>query len=66
MSFVFTDLLEDVAGGAAHDRLEQRLVVAERREHEALHLGEAGPDLPAHLDAIAVRKPDVEHRHVRA
>ena len=60
------DLLEQVAGGAGHDRLEQRLVVGERREHEALDLRVLRPDLAAHLDAVAVGQPDVEHRDVGA
>ena len=58
------DLLEDVAGRAGHDRAEQRLVIRERREHEALDLGVGGPDLPAHLDAVAVGETHVEHGHV--
>ena len=32
---VAPDLLEQVAGRARHDRVEQRLVVGERREHQA-------------------------------
>src|SRR6266849_1437330 len=60
------DLLEHVAGGAGHDRGEQRLVVRERREHQHLRLLEPGADLTRGLDAATVRQPDVHHHHVRA
>ena len=33
------DLLEQVAGGAGHDRVEQRFVVGERSEDHALNFG---------------------------
>ena len=59
------DLLEDVSRRAGHDRLEQRVVVRERREHEALDLGMGRPDLSAHLHAVTVGQADVEHRDVR-
>jgi hypothetical protein len=59
------DLLEHVARRPGHDRVEQRLVVAERGEHEARDLGHPGPDLPAHRHPVAVRQPHVQHGHVR-
>jgi signal transduction histidine kinase len=58
------DLLEDVTRGTGHDRLEQRLVVGERREHEALDLGMGRADLSADLHAVTVGQADVEHRDV--
>ena len=61
---VAADLLEDVAGGAGHDRVEQGLVVGERRQHQALHLGMRRADLAAHLDAAAVGQAHVEHGDV--
>ena len=48
------DLLEDVAVGAGHDRVEQGLVVGVRGEHQAVDLGVLRADLAAHLDAVAV------------
>ena len=57
-------LLQHIAGGARHDRLEQRLVVGERREHDALEIGPGRPHLAAHLDAAAVGQAHVEHRYV--
>jgi signal transduction histidine kinase len=59
------DLLEDISRRARHDRLEQRVVVRERREHEAVDLGMGRADLPAHLHAVAVGQADVDHRDVR-
>ena len=58
------DLLEHVARGAGHDRVEQRLVVGERRQHQAAQLGMDGAQLAAHLDAGAVGQADVEHGDV--
>ena len=58
------DLLEDVSGGAGEDRVEQGLVVRERREDEDRDVGVRGPDLPAHLDTGAVGEVDVDDRHV--
>ena len=60
------DLLEDVAGGAGHDRAEERLVVGERGEHQAGDLGVLRADLAAHLDPVAVGEADVEDGDVRA
>ena len=57
-------LLQEVAGRAGHDRLEERLVVGERRQHEALDLGMGGTDLAADLDAGTVGELHVEDRHV--
>ena len=59
-------LLEEVAGGAGHDRFEQRLVVSERREHQARELWHLGLQLAADGDAVAIRQPYVEDRHVAA
>jgi 2-dehydro-3-deoxyphosphogalactonate aldolase len=36
---VAADLLEHVARGSSHDRVEERLVICVGREHEAMHLG---------------------------
>ena len=41
------DLLEQVAGGPGHDRLEQRLVVAVAGQHDDLEVGHAGAQLAA-------------------
>ena len=60
------DLLEDVTGRARHDRLEQRFVIRERREHEALDVGMARTDLPADLHSVTVGQADVEHGHIRS
>jgi signal transduction histidine kinase len=59
------DLLQHVARGSGHDRVEQRLVITKRGEHQARHLGHPGPDLPAHRHPVAIRQPHVEHGHVR-
>jgi signal transduction histidine kinase len=58
------DLLEHVPRSARHDRLEQRLVIGERREHEALDVGMRRPDLTADLHTVAVGESNVEHRHI--
>ena len=58
-------LLEDVAGGAGHDRGEQRVVVVVRREDERLDRGVDGADVAAHVDAGAVGQPAVEDRDMR-
>ena len=60
------DLLEHVPGRAGHDRVEQRLLVAERGQHQAGHLGHPGPDLPAHRHPVPVRQPHVQDGHVGA
>src|SRR3569833_2331872 len=60
-------LLEHVPGRARHDRTEERVVVRIGREHQAGRRRRDGrADLAAHLDALAVRQPDVEDRDVRA
>ena len=59
-------LLQHVARGARHDRAEQRLVVGERRQHQAGDLRMLRADLAAHLDAVAVGEADVEDGDVRA
>jgi hypothetical protein len=59
------DLFQDIAGRTAHDRLEERLVVGKRREHEALDLGRVCSDRTAHPDTVTIGKPDVEHRDIR-
>ena len=59
-------LLQHVAGGARHDRAEQRLVVGERGQHQAGDLGVLRADLAAHLDPVAVGQADVEDGDVRA
>jgi len=61
---VAADLLEDIAGGAGHDRGEQGLVVGEGGEHQHLGLGSGGADLAGGLDAAAVLEPDVHDDHV--
>ena len=48
------DLLEDVAGGAGHDGVEEGFVVAEGGQHEAGDLGELGADLAADRYPVAV------------
>ena len=60
------DLLEQVAGGAGHDRGEQGFVVVVRREDEAPGAGAAHLDLTAHVDAAAVGQARVEQRHLRS
>src|SRR5690606_34073705 len=59
-------LLEQVAGGAGHDRRVDRVVVGERRQHDAGDLGVARADVAADLDAVAVGQPHVAHRDVGA
>jgi len=58
------DLLEHVPGGTRHDRVEQRLVVGERGEHQAAQLRHPGPEIPAHRHSVPVRQPHVEHGHI--
>jgi two-component system, NarL family, sensor histidine kinase DevS len=58
------DLLQDVPRRARQDRLEERFIVRERREHEALDLGMRRADLPADLHAVTVGESDVEHRDI--
>jgi len=55
------DLLEDIPGRARHDRLEERFVIRERREHEALDLGMSRTDLSTDLNAVTIGQTDVEH-----
>jgi two-component system, NarL family, sensor histidine kinase DevS len=59
------DLLEHVPGRTRHDRVHQRVVIRERGQHQAGHLGQPGTDLPADGNAVPVRQPDVKHGHVR-
>ena len=59
------DLLEHVPGRACHDRVHQRVVVGERGQHQAGHLWQLGPDLPADGHPVSVGQPDVKHGHVR-
>ncbi len=54
------DLLEDVAGGAGHDGVEEGFVVAEAGEHEAGELGHFGAQVAADADAVAVGEADVQ------
>ena len=61
---VAADVLEHVARGAGHDRVEERLVVGVRREHQAARVGHLGADVAAHLDAAAVGQAHVEHGDV--
>lgn len=58
------DGLQGIAGDAGHDRVEVRLVVGVRGQHQALDGVVPGADLAAHLHAAAVREPYVEHRDV--
>ena len=60
------DLLQQVARRAGHDRIEERLVIGERREDQALDLRVGRSDLAAHLDPVAVGQLDVEHGDVGA
>lgn len=59
------DLLEHVPGRTRHHRVHQRVVVGERGQHQAGHLGHPGADLPADGHPVPVRQPDVQHGHVR-
>ena len=59
------DLLEHVPGRARHDRVHQGVVVGERGQHQAGHLGQLGTDLPADGHPVSVGQPDVKHGHVR-
>ena len=54
--------LSTYAGRSGHDRSQQHLVVAERGEHQAGHLGRPRPDLPADRHPVTIRQPDIEHR----
>ena len=56
------DLLEHVAGRSGHDRIQQRLVVAERGEHQAGYLRRPRPDFPADRHPVTIGQPDIEHR----
>jgi hypothetical protein len=58
------NLLQDVAGRPRHDRVEQGLIVAEGREHQADDLGHPGSNLPAHAHPVTVWQPNVEDCHV--
>src|SRR5680860_643799 len=51
-----------LVGDAGHDRVEQRLVVGERGEHEHGHVGVLGADVAAGKDAGAVGQAHV-HDH---
>ena len=62
---VALDLLQDVPGGARHDRGEQRLVVVVRRQDQRLDVRVDRADRTAHLDPGPVREASVEDRHVR-
>ena len=53
-------LLQDVPGGARHDRVEQGFVVVERGQHQALQLGHLRTEIAADLDAGAVGQTYVE------
>jgi hypothetical protein len=47
-----SDLLEDIAGSAGHDRGEKRYVVREAGEHQTRDFGIRRADLPARLDVV--------------
>jgi len=49
-----------IAGRARHGRVEQRLVVAERGQHQARDVGQLGPNVTAHLDPTAVAKSHIQ------
>ena len=57
-------LLEDVSGGAGHDRREERLVVRERREHEHFGVGMLRADLARGLDPAPIGQANVHHDDV--
>src|SRR5207302_9250408 len=59
------NLLQDVTGGAGHDRREERLVVGEGGQHQDARLGALGPDLTGRLDPAAVREANVHDDDVR-
>ena len=54
------DLLEQVAGRAGHDRVEESFVVAEGGQHEATRSGSLRAHLPTDLHTVAVGEADVE------
>jgi len=58
------DLLQHVPGRSGHDRGEEGLVVGKRRQHQALDSRQPRAQFAADLDAVAIWKPDVEHRHI--
>jgi hypothetical protein len=58
------DLLQDIAGGAGHDRGEERLVVGEGSEHQDLRVWQTRTDLPGGLDSAPVRQANVHDDHV--
>src|ERR1022692_3709063 len=60
------DLLQHVPRCPGHDRVEERLVVAEGGEHQAADLGHRGADVTADAHPVAVGQPHIEHRHIRA
>src|SRR5581483_5864794 len=43
----------------------QRLVVGERRQHQARQVRQLRPEVAADADPVAVRQPDVEHGDLR-
>ena len=57
-------LLQHVAGRAGHDRVEQRFVVVERRQHETSQRREHRSEIAADLDPAAVGQADIEHGDV--
>jgi len=61
---VTPDLLEHVASGTGHDAVDQGLIVGERRQHQAAHVGVGGADVAGHLYTRVLSQADVEHRHV--
>src|SRR3954470_8638838 len=60
------DLLEAVSRPPRHDRVEQGLVILVRGQHQRLDRRVLRTDVPADVDAVAVRQPGVEDGDVGA
>src|ERR1035441_8662102 len=59
------DLLHHIPPRPRHDRIKQRLIIPERRQHQARHPRHLRPDLPAHRHPVPIRQPHIKHRHIR-
>src|SRR5262249_30757872 len=60
------NLLEQITGRTPHDRGEHRVSVVVGGQDQAPHRRHGRPDLPADVDAAAIRQPSVEYGDVRA
>jgi len=62
---VAAELLQQVPGGARHQRREEGLVVVEGRQHQHPGLGQLAPDLAGRLDAAVIPQADIHDDDIR-